>query len=314
MTTATAENPVFVYGALRSGTTVFRLMLDSHIAVFNPGEVDPIFDHLHRDASGVWRYDLTALRENRVFQNRGLTIPEGLDGTALLDNFLDQLRGRGQGVFTLNIHRGIGRAMELLPNARVIHMLRDPRDVARSSIGMGWAANTYHGVDHWIGTERDWDAAAGRIPPESVLDLRYEALLNDLEGQLRRVCDFLGIAFAPGMLDYHLSSSYGPPDPKLVEQWRRKAAPHELSLLEGKIGDLLEGRGYVPSGHSPALPGTFERLRLSLGDRLGRWRAAAKRFGLWTMVMEKLTRRLGLKDANRVYRKRMNATIAKTLK
>jgi hypothetical protein len=40
------QDIVFVYGALRSGTTVFRLMLDSHPKISNPDEMDFLFDHV----------------------------------------------------------------------------------------------------------------------------------------------------------------------------------------------------------------------------------------------------------------------------
>ena len=82
---------------------------------------------------------MPGLRENRIFRSQALEIPEGLDGLMLLDSFLAQLQAKSDGIFTLNIHRGISHVAELLPECKVIHMLRDPRDVGRSSIGMGWA-------------------------------------------------------------------------------------------------------------------------------------------------------------------------------
>ena len=266
--------PVFVYGALRSGTTVFRLMLDSHGGIGNPGERDFILDHLRPDPGHPtgWRYDLPRLRLDRIYQMSGLEIPADaagapLDGLDLLASFLTQLRDQtggetgGHKVFTLNIHRHIGRVLKIFPEARIIHMLRDPRDVARSSIGMGWADHIYRGVDHWIATERDWDRGAAAARPDQVLTLTYEDLFRDLEGELRRVCAFLGAPFSPAMLRYHEVSTYAPPDPKLVEQWRRKCDPDHVALLEGKAGDLMQARGYALTG-TARLPGAAERLAL----------------------------------------------------
>ena len=47
---------VILYGALRSGTTMLRLMLDAHPALSCPGESDFLFDHLRAEAD-TWRYD-----------------------------------------------------------------------------------------------------------------------------------------------------------------------------------------------------------------------------------------------------------------
>jgi hypothetical protein len=314
MSATPKSRPVFVFGALRSGTTVFRLMLDAHGDISNPGEVDFLFDFLVRDGSGEWAYDLPRLRENRIFLSQDIEIPEGLDGRALLESFLAQLQAKGDGIFTLNIHRGIGHIAELLPECKVIHMLRDPRDVARSSIGMGWAGNTYYGVDHWIGTEREWNEAAPRLAPENVMELRYEALFRDIDAELHQVCAFIGVPFEPAMLDYHLTTTYAPPDLKLVEQWKRKASPRELSLLEGKIGVMLVARGYAPSGHLPKAPGTVEAASLFLNNKISKWRRSTSRYGFGMIVMEKITRRMGLHGMNRVYQRRLTDKIKHSLK
>lgn len=306
--------PVFVYGALRSGTTMFRLMLNAHDGIQNPGEVDFLFDYLHRDPTGRggWRYDLRTLGDNRIFRAHGLVIPKGLDGLDLFDSFLDQFRDRDPGaVLTMNVHRHAQRIDEVMPEARVIHLLRDPRDVARSSVGMGWAGLSYYGVDHWIATERDWDAAGLR--DDRVLTLKFEDLMADLGGELARVCAFLGVTFSEAMLGYHRDTTYGPPDPKLAEQWRRKAAPHEIALLEGKCGGLIVARGYA-AGAAPHLPGRFERLTLALRNNVGRRRASLRRFGLPLLLGAKLSGWVGATKLHRSFRRRMDARTAETLK
>lgn len=309
-----APAPVFVYGALRSGTTMFRLMLNAHTGLQNPGEVDFLFDALRPDPEGPggWRYDRSALVDSRIFRAHGLDLPAGRDGRDLLDELVRQFRARDPGaVLTMNVHRHAGRIAAVLPEARLIHVLRDPRDVARSSVGMGWAGLSYYGVDHWIATERDWDAAA--FPPERVLTLRFEDLMADLEGELTRVCDFLGVPFSETMLAYHRDTTYGPPDPALSEQWRRKASVREVALIEGKCGDLLAARGYAP-GPAPHRPGAAERTLLALRNNVGRRRASLRRFGLPLLLGAKLSGWAGARGLHRRLRRRMDARTAETLK
>jgi hypothetical protein len=293
---------------------MFRLMLNAHGAVQNPGEVDFLFDYLRRDLSGPggWRYDLVALADNRIFRAHRLDVPAGVDGLDLLGDFVRQFQARDpQAVLTMNVHRHAERIAEVMPEARLIHLLRDPRDVARSSVGMGWAGVSYYGIDHWVRTERGWDEAA--ISTDRVLTLRFEDLMADIDARLSEVCDFIGVPFSPAMLEYHRNTTYGPPDPSIAEQWRRKASRREIALIEAKCGDLIRSRGY-PRGAPPHHPGRFEQAALAGHNTVGRWRASIRRFGLPLLVSAKLARWAGARRLHADLRRRMDARTAKTLK
>ncbi len=274
------SSPVFVYGALRSGTTLLHLILDAHPAIHSASEADYLFDHVRPDPSGPggWRYDTEALADDWIFRDIvKLEVPEGRQGLDLAQAVCATLAGRAPGQqLSVNIHRNAPVMAAMFPEAKIIHLLRDPRDVARSSVGMGWSGNSYYGVDHWIGTESDWDAAD--IPPERVLEVRFETLISDIKGELTRICDFLGLEFDPRMLDYHEQTTYAAPDPSIAGKWREKAAPREIALIEGRLGGLLEARGYDSAG-TAAQPGAVEALRLILQHRLNRWRFNMRRYG-----------------------------------
>ncbi len=310
------QSPVFVYGGLRSGTTLFRLMLNAHPGLNNPGEVDYLFDHIHHGDDDRWRYNLEALALDRSFGTSRLALPDlpADRGREILADFVRQLRSRGDGLMSLNVHRNLGKVAALFPGSRVIHVLRDPRDVASSCIGMGWAGTTYHGVDSWIRSEREWDRAAGAIAPDDQFELKYEALIADAPGRLHDVCAFLGIPFDPAMLRYHERTTYGPPDPRMIDQWRRKLESHELAILEGKLGPLLTAHGYASSGVQPVSPGRGERILLSLKNKTGVWQFSARRYGTAVVVAEKASRWLGLKSWNRRLRTRINRMAEQHLK
>lgn len=296
--------PIFVYGALRSGTTMFRLMLRAHPALTNPGEADYLFDHITHGDDGRWSYDLEALTLNRVFRDSGLILPPGTpargnDGPTLLADFLRQLQGRAGSRLVLAVHRHVDKIVSLLPDAPILHLLRDPRDVARSCIGMGWAGLPYFGVDGWIRTEQAWERTAPRLADGQALDLCYEDLIRAPEAELTRVSRFLDLPFDVAMLGYDESSTYGAPDLALVEQWRRKMTPADLALVEGKLGSMLTSRGYEPSGAAPRTPARVERLTMRLRDKLMVWRFLARRYGAGRVILEKASRRLGLKALHR---------------
>ena len=307
---------VFVYGALRSGTTVFRLMLDAHPRISNPGEMDFLFDFLRPDKNHPtgWRYDIEALRAHRIFKGADLELPQGCDGLDLLDDFFAQLKARAPGkILSINIHRHVDRMFAVLPDARVVHMLRDPRDVARSSIQMGWAGTLYHGVGHWVDTERAWESSVQTFPDTQVLEITYEGLFRDVAGTLQAVCALFDVDYLPEMLSYHENTTYGPPDVKLIEQWKRKCGPQDLAELEARAGPLMTQRGYQVSQPQIQI-GALRRAQLTLRNKLYRGRFGMKRFGVVMYWTEKLTRWVGLTSAHRLVRQRMDAITIQHLK
>lgn len=308
---------VFIYGALRSGTTVFRLMLDAHPRIVNPGEMDFLFDHLQPDHTHPtgWRYDLDALRMDRIFRASRLKIEGNLSGLDLLRSFFEQLKARAPWqVVSINLHRNIARVWDILPHARVLHMIRDPRDVARSSVQMGWAGTLYHGVAHWIDTEQAWThSTADSARSDQTLEISYETLIEETETTLKAACAFLGVPFDPDMLSYHEKTTYGRPDVSLIQQWQRKCHGSELEEVEARAEHLMRARGYDLS--HPRVPlSLMRRLGLSLRNKVRVYTFGMARFGVFTFLAEKLTRWVGLRAAHQTLTLRMQGVITQSLK
>ena len=303
---------VILYGAMRSGTTMFRLILGAHEGLHDIGENRYLFMHVRKNASGQWTYDREALRLDRVARMRGVKIPSELDGRDALADIVGQLAARGEGRPVITLHNDVARFRELVPEAPIIHLVRDPRDVARSSIGMGWAGNTYFGVDHWIKSEREWDDPS--LKDARVLTLHYEDLLADIQGNLKQVCEFMDLNYSDAMLDYSKYTSYDSPDPKLAAQWKTKLSAGEVALIEGKVGSLLEARGYVPSGIPPRTPSELERRRLWLDSAVYRWRKGIELYGPSLFLAEQASRRLGLKNINERAKLKMHDMLNASLK
>lgn len=288
-------DPFFVYGALRSGTTLLRLILNNHSGIHSPGEADYLFDHVRPDPSGPggWRYDVGALADDWIFRHAAIDLPEDLDGIDLAHALTDLLSEEEPDAMTsVNIHRNAARMAALFPRAKFIHLLRDPRDVARSAVGMGWNGNSYYGVRHWIETEADWDAAG--IPESQVFAIRFEDLMADLETGLAAMCGFLGVPFEPRMLDYHKTSTYEPPDPKIAQKWRTKASAREIARIEGLAGPLMKARGYELAG-APVTPGAAEEIFLGADNRFRRMHFNIRRYGFGLFTAHHAARILGLR-------------------
>ncbi|TBN41792.1 sulfotransferase [Paracoccus subflavus] len=294
-----SADPIVVYGPLRGGTTMIRLMLDGHPDLTVPGETDFLFDHLHRDGDG-WRYEVDDLKSSRIFQDSGLAVPHGPNGQAALLDLVGQIAESGGGRPVLMLHRHLSEAATLLPGVRIIRLLRDPRDVARSAIGMGWAGNVYYGLDTWLETEKNWRDFIAASPDTPVHVLRYEDLVRNPEAELRRICAFLGIGFTEDLLAYPARTTYAAPDPKLASQWKRKLSDREVRLIESRLDPFWQDSGYEPSGLPVHRPDVSELMMLRMQNRAAVWKHMVGRYGPMLPVIRGLGRRLrlsGLKQA-----------------
>ena len=306
---------VIVYGALRSGTTLLRLMLDMHPGLSCPGETDFLLDFTAIAPDGTVTIDADRLGRNRIYRASRARLDPALPGREALIDMIGQLRDRPDQCVVLMLHRGIETALRLFPDTPVLHMLRDPRDVARSSIGMGWAGTVYHGVEHWLRTEREWDRAMAAFPGTRTMTLHSERLILAPAEELARITSFVGLPFDPAMLDYHRASTYDPPDASLVEQWRRNQTARDLGLVEARLGPLLTARGYAPSGHRPVFPRRMERVALQAMNKRAIWSLRVKRHGLRDPLLVGLAKRLRLPALGHAAQARIDArTVSEFLK
>jgi hypothetical protein len=288
------DAPVILVGPLRAGTTMLRLILDHHPEI----RVFAEFEELTRYLDGP-RYPSVAEYKRRLSTDRhallkGLYVDDGTDYVGAVRSFVRQSYGRwGQGkpVFGFTVHARADRLPELFPRAKFVHIVRDPRDVARSCIGMGWVGTVHHGADYWVEAETYWTNICRDVPAERRVDVHYEDLVRYPKEVLASLCDFIGVEFHPAMLDYGAHTTYDAPDASLAQQWRTKLTPREIELVEAKCAELMDLRGYDRvRPHRP--PGLFERIRLAIENRRGRVRFNVDRFGVPLYLTWVTSRRL----------------------
>jgi hypothetical protein len=198
----------------------------------------------------------------------------------------------GSKVFGATVHHHFELLDRIWPDARYIHLRRDPRDVARSAIHMGWAGNAWGGVPTWTQSFLSWQRLVPIVPPERRLEVSYEDLVADAPRELTRICGFLGVEYEPGMLEIEKDTTYKRPSPKEARSWRQDAGADEIRAMEARLGPLLKLAGYEPSGLPPLAVGPLRRLRLEAANRLGRMRFKQRRFGIGLWLAGWLSERL----------------------
>jgi hypothetical protein len=248
------------------------------------------------------------LEIHRIFQATGFEIDKTLTYPELVNSFLIQRSlTRGKPIVGATVHRHYDRLLRIWSNAKFLHIVRDPRDVAPSCVGMGWAGNVWSGVDRWIEAEELWEQVSSSIPSENKLEFSYSDLIENNQEILNQICEFVGVSYDEKMLTYPENTAYSLPDPKLVSQWRKKLSDREVQLIESKVGDLLERRGFQPSGLTPREPNFFEALLLKSRGASYLFRCRVEVFGLRLVLTEMLSRKLNLKALHRRQRLKMQA-------
>lgn len=289
------DSPVFVVGPLRSGTTMLRLLLGHHSKINGFGEFEEaVSQGTEAGWPAIGRYH-QFLALDRAVQIRGFTVDSSLGYVELVKDFLHQAWLRNQApIISASVHSNFHLLPKIWPQARFIHLLRDPRDVARSCIGMGWVGNVYEGTRYWIEPEQRWGRLCELVPSSQLLSVRYEDLVAAPERVLGEICNFLGIEYEAQMLALEADTTYSRPDASYAEQWRRKLTPREIRWVEIQCAGLMRARGYEPASDLRPLS-ILERLWILVQNRTYRWRFNIQRWGLSLWLQHHLAKRLGLK-------------------
>jgi Sulfotransferase family len=299
--------PVFLVGSERSGTTFLRLMLDHHPEIAFEKE----FDFAVTEVSDTGQLPSLHIYLEWLATVRGANyaIDPSLGYRELVNDFLRQKQASGGKPHVgATVHRNFDRLRFLWPDARYIHLVRDPRDVARSVVQKGWAGNIYQASDFWIQAENCWDSLVTHLTSDQAIEIHYEDLVMQTEAVLTEICRFVGVEYSEKMLEYPADApQYPPPDPDLVAQWQTKLAPRDVAIVEVRTARLMESRGYARSGHPLPKIGPLRHELLLAGARLRSFHTRLAMYGPRVVAIDVLGRRLGLPGLARHAQRRINA-------
>ena len=143
--------------------------------------------------------------------------------------------------------------LELFPNSKVIHMLRDGRDVVRSRVHRGIERDWMTGLDRW-GEQIRWiEEEHSHLPRGRTLTMRLEELTwSDREGTYARLLAFLEVDDEPAMRRYFDQEM--PPVRTHVRRWRRKLEVESAKAIENRYAELVAELGPLRATFESALP------------------------------------------------------------
>lgn len=270
------DTPFFIIGSSRSGTTLLRLILSGHSRLHIPPEtwfIRPLVAKFSLTEQ-LSRTEIDAAVEiitsNRRWPDMQFPVEEYREHIARLPSaklvdlinvvFHKQLRSAGKARFgdkTPNYFFIVPELATLYPGAKFIHLIRDGRDVAISFVDAGWERYYDRKEFEWTLAMRQQRQYARMSIADQILEVRYEDLVINLDGSIKRICAFLGEQFEPAMLDWsdqkknipdrerHIHAKLDRPvSNDAVGVWKKKLSAFECFLIESCLHRDLSELGY----------------------------------------------------------------------
>jgi hypothetical protein len=192
---------IFIVGMHRSGTSLLERVLAGHPDVTDGGESYTVTGLLRKAADHFCR----GVIDTAIVSKQG-----DLDYSEIRQGLVDYAswRGAGRALLTEKLPSNflaLGFVMRALPEARIIHMKRDPIDTCFSNLRTYFgqaAAYSYDQsdlADYFAGYQRlmaHWHEVA----PGRILDVDYNGFVSDPESGAKAVFDYCGLDFHPAAL------------------------------------------------------------------------------------------------------------------
>ncbi len=202
------DEPIFILGLPRTGSTLVERIIASHSAVFAAGELRHFTGAVMEEVR-----KLGQLKDQADLMRKTLQVDPGTVGRRYLQrtrpftghtaHFTDKLPHNFVSIGLIN---------RSLPKVKIIHLRRVPMDACYAAYkflfneAYAWSydldeiAQYYAGyrevMDHW----RD-------VLPDRIIDVAYEDVVEDLEGQARRLIAGLGLRWENACLEFHDSEA-----------------------------------------------------------------------------------------------------------
>lgn len=248
----TALRPIFILGMPRTGTTLVERILGQHPDVISIGEFPDFPQEVARAAQQM---------------NTGQSLVEAalqLDYVALGQRYLQQAADMAQGkpIFIDKLPFNFlycGLIRKALPQARIIHLVRDPMDTCYAVYKTLF--NQVYSFSYQLDELADYFieykqlmAHWHQVLPDQILDVHYEQVVAEPEFQAKRILDWCGLPWQQDLLAFHQAKSASttasaaqvrqPIHQKSVQKWRQFA--EELQPVRAKLfaAGLIDAEGH----------------------------------------------------------------------
>ena len=293
MTPGIQEIPIFfIVGRERSGTTLLQLLLDNHPNVVIPTE-SPFVRHLYNKhhTRRAWNDEEILSFYNDLLEEPYLSL-WNIDRKKLKNDLLslgadasfsslcrtvyfqslsakDKSEVRLIGDKNPQYSLFIPQLLKVFPNARFIHITRDPRDQVMSMMKVNFEKKIISSLAYrWKFFNRTIEEQRKKNPGQ-FYTVKYEDLVSDPENQIKAITDFLGIPYTEAMLNTsgraefylnskalvkeHHESLVKPIDAGMIYGWKKRMNEKNVEMIDAVTGPYAEGLGYERKYKSASL-------------------------------------------------------------
>lgn len=225
---------VFIVGVGRSGTSLLQSMLNSHSRICFIPETHFLRKYVFKKMQMIEDNDVSKTIEllnadedflrakisAKDIVNPGRTFKQVYD--ILLSLYLKRKEKEIIGDKDPRNIDFINQLYSNYPQSKIIHIIRDPRDVILSRTKANWSKNTpffLHAYLYYTQTRRGM-LSLRKLPKDTYLEIFYEDLINSPVNTLKRVSSFLNVEYENSMLEFSSSSKELVSESEL--QWKKE--------------------------------------------------------------------------------------------
>jgi tetratricopeptide (TPR) repeat protein len=243
-----SATPIFVLGMPRSGTTLTEQIISSHSEVFGAGELPYLLQ----------------LANNPLFPEKSGDYPQSLQDlskdllTSLGDKYIERTKKYAPNAQHITDKMPanffcVGLIHLMLPNAKIIHIRRNPVDTCLSGFSKLFSSGQAHSYDftelgrYYRNYSRLMDHWHSVIPGDNFMEIQYEDLVANNEEKSRELISFVGLEWDKACLNFHqnrrpirtasITQVRKPIYQSSIAKWKRYEK--HLGPLLDALGDLV---------------------------------------------------------------------------
>ena len=269
------KDAILLTGVYRSGTTILSCMLGAHPDInFTYGSVNYLRWFVKKQISPDNYREIVSETKSRLFKRYEKAIDSenivkaieeyqgkishALIYSSIMEDFF-QSKDKRWGEKTLLEWTNIPTFLEMYPDGKVLHIIRDPRDVMASFKGMTFEPGKryldaifacMHSMDHCLRYKKT-------LPKSRYYAVAYESLVTRPESELKNISEFLGIKYSETMMDQSMykdqfgdtlnmssHTSYNDNKKLLIGRWKDQLNNLDITLIEGLLSEQLNDFNY----------------------------------------------------------------------
>ncbi|NKQ36527.1 MAG: sulfotransferase [Chloroflexi bacterium] len=297
---------IAIVGVGRSGTSLLMSMLNAHPDVAFPPEFHFINRHLAQKPQAALDEAVARLQADARFARLEMDLAEVIRPFThnrqpftmpalyrqILLTYAQQQNVAIIGDKAPKYVEYLPVIRQIVPDAKIIHLIRDPRDVYLSRTKAAWSANRSD-TTQFLAYRAQYALGRSQGPRlfgENYLEVQYENLLAQPEMTLHSICDLLQIPYFSQMLAFATSAqelvaqdelawkkeTFGPLLINNMNKWQRELTPAQTARVEAACRPAFTDGLYQAARPYPTFSGRLTNGYMSLLSRLYRGRVIYK--------------------------------------